>query len=87
MPHQRTRKTDGRTLNRDWNVGAAHALYRADGRWYHRLVRFPGALFDANGYVIFPTEKAYRSCRDLAIGDEVNVRRGIASIPGYVRVK
>ncbi|MFQ5751629.1 MAG: hypothetical protein ACE5HI_06480 [bacterium] len=53
---------DGRTLNKKWQVGAKHALYRKTGDWYHKLNKFPGALFDAYGYVIFETEKEFYSC-------------------------
>ena len=79
----------GRELNRQWGVNAKHALYREDGRWFHQLNEFPGALFDANGYILFPTEQAYRSCAHLSIGQDINVSdpRGIAGIPGYVQVK
>ncbi len=85
MPRQVT----GRLLNHEWNVNASHALYREDGKWYHRLEFFPGALFDAEGYIVFETEKAFLDCPYLSIGDEVNVRtpNGISSIPGYIRVK
>ena len=83
------RRITGRLLNEEWGVNARHALYREDGRWYHVLERFPGALFDANGYIVFDTERTFRSCSYLSIGDEVNVSgsRGIAAIPGYQRVK
>jgi 5-methylcytosine-specific restriction protein A len=79
----------GRRLNEEWGVNAKHALYREDGRWFHQLNMFPGALFDANGYVVFATEQAYRSCGYLSIGQDINVPHphGIAAIPGYVRVK
>ena len=81
------RRTTGTDLNRKWRIGAKHCLYREDGRWYHRLERFPGALCDANGYMLFPTERDFLSCRYLSVGEEVNVRDGISSIPGYVRVR
>lgn len=55
-------KPSGKKLNDEWGVGAAHALYREDGTWYHVLEKFPGALFDAHGYVLFETETAYRNC-------------------------
>jgi 5-methylcytosine-specific restriction enzyme A len=78
----------GNDLNRDWGVNAQHALYHNDGRWYHLLEQFPGALFDANGYVIFQTEREFQNCSYLSIGNEVNVKhsKGISAIPGYVRV-
>lgn len=79
----------GQQLNVLWRVNAKHALYRKDGRWFHQLTNFPGALFDANGYILFPTEQTFRTCSYLSIGQDVNVPdpSGISVIPGYVRVK
>ena len=50
------RLVTGSRLNREWGANARHALYREDGRWFHVLERFPGALFDAHGYIVFQTE-------------------------------
>jgi 5-methylcytosine-specific restriction protein A len=76
---------DGKQLNDEWGVGARHALFSRDGNWYENLERFPGALFDLNGYVLFKTEQEYRKCPQIHIGKKTNVRGGISSIPGYVR--
>lgn len=79
------KRIDGNYLNDLWGVGAAHALYINDGLWYHQLRRFPGALFDRTGYVLFRAEKDYQSCPYLSIGKHVHVRPpGISGIPGYV---
>jgi 5-methylcytosine-specific restriction protein A len=77
----------GKLRNHEWKVNALHALYREDGRWYHQLERFPGALFDSRGYVLFRTREEYLRCPYLAIGNEVNVRGGISAIPGYIRMR
>jgi hypothetical protein len=50
------------------------------GSWYHQLNQFPEQLFDANGYVMFETEEAYRTSVDLQIAQEVYVPRGISAI-------
>jgi len=76
----------GRELNLKWKVDAKHALYRETGNWYHQLKEFPGALFDAKGYVIFETEEEYRSCPYLQIGKQIGIPNGISSIPTYVQV-
>ncbi len=76
----------GEHLNQRWKIGAKHSLYREDGRWYHYLTRFPGALCDAKGYVLFETEDNYRNCSSLKFGVKVNVTGGISRLPGYVRV-
>lgn len=86
MSTMRTR-TNGAYLNDLWQVGAAHALYIHDGHWYHPLRRFPGALFDRNGYIVFATEDDYRTSPYLSIGKQISIRRpGISAIPSYVRV-
>lgn len=76
----------GKALNREWKVGARHALFHKDGTWYQNLTRFPGALFDPHGYVLFRTDEEYRRCPYLSIGAKTNVRPHISAIPGYVRV-
>lgn len=79
------RRITGRMLNQEWGVGAEHALYHRHGTFYENLSRFPGALFDACGYVVFEAEAEYRSSPHLRIGEKLNVPDGISSIPGYVR--
>jgi len=82
------------TLNRDkatrlkteWGVDAAQVRYREIGNWYATLSRFPAALFDAHGYVLFETEDDYRTSPYLQIGKELSVPKGISTLPGYVRV-
>jgi 5-methylcytosine-specific restriction protein A len=81
------KQTTGADLNKRWRVGAAHALYIHDGHWYHQLKRFPGALFDQNGYVVFTTKKEFLRSPYLRIAKHVHIRRpGISAIPGYVQV-
>ena len=77
----------GEYLNGLWGVGAQHALYHQDGKFYENLERFPGALFSPNGYVIFNTEADYRSSPYLNIGVKTNVPLGIESIPGYTEAR
>jgi hypothetical protein len=77
----------GRFLNEQWGVRAKHALYRENGTWYHNLTNFPGALFDANGYILFNTEEEYRNCRYLQIGKQLSVPGGISSMPDYIQVR
>lgn len=76
----------GKYLNELWNVGVKHALYREDGKWYHQLREFPGALFDANGYVIFETEKDYLDSLYLQIKQDLNIKNGISTMPNYIRI-
>ena len=74
-------------LNEAWGVGAAQVRYSDDGHWYATLARFPAALFDAHGYVLFATEEEYRASPHIDIGKQISVPKpGISAIPGYVRV-
>ncbi len=74
-------------LNEAWGVGAAQVRYSDDGHWYATLSRFPAALFDAHGYVLFATEGEYRTSPHISVGKQISVPKpGISKIPGYVRV-
>jgi 5-methylcytosine-specific restriction protein A len=79
-------RVTGKALNQLWGVGAVHALYREDGKWYHHLEQFPGALFDKNGYVLFGTRAEYLGCNHLRHGQDLNVTGGIKNIRNYVRM-
>ena len=72
-------------LNKTYSIGAAQARYRETGNWYATLTRFPAALFDARGYILFPTEEAYRTpSPHIHIGKQISVPKGISALPGYV---
>jgi len=86
MPSALGERLTGDILARRWKVVVRHALYHKDGTWYNNLKRFPGALFDPKGYVVFRTEEEYRRCPNVSIGEETNVRPHISSILGYVRM-
>lgn len=74
-------------LNEAWGVGAAQVRYSDDGHWYATLARFPAALFDAHGYVLFATEDEYRNSPHIEIGKQISVPKpGISAVPGYVRI-
>jgi 5-methylcytosine-specific restriction enzyme A len=77
----------GALLNRRWNIGARHALYHKDGTWYHQLTRFPGALCDPYGYVLFKNEDEFHNCPKLRIDQDVNINGHISDVLGYVRVQ
>ena len=79
-------RNKGKELNVKWSVNAEHSLYREDGKWYHNLKRFPGALFDRDGYVVFNSESEYRNCKYIKHGNEIHIYEGIKSIPQYIRV-
>jgi len=69
-----------------WGLSVRHALYRKTGNWYHQLNKFPGALLDGDGYVIFESEQAFNACPQLQVRKQVSAPKGIKAIPGYVYV-
>jgi 5-methylcytosine-specific restriction protein A len=76
-------KPSGKHLQKKYGISAEHALYREDGKWYHHLKKFPGVLFDANGYLLFQTEAEYKNHPDLRIRKDLNVYSGISKLTGY----
>jgi|ERR1700730_5673440 hypothetical protein len=83
----------GKLLNRELALGAQQARYHRDGYWYDQLHKFPGVLFDFNGYVSFANLEAYQRCPQLRHPDHdrsdgrpgtLSVPGGISRIPGYV---
>jgi hypothetical protein len=80
-------RAEAARLNKDWSVGAKQARYSDDGTWYATLTRFPAALFDATGYVVFASEQEYSSSPYIRIKKQIGVPKpGISAIPGYVRI-
>jgi hypothetical protein len=51
------------------------------------FARFPGALCNPKGYIIFNSQHDYESAHYLEIDERLNVRQGICKLPGYVRVR
>lgn len=81
-------RVTGKLLQKQWGIAARHVLYREDGTWYHKLERFPGALCDARGYIVFETRQLLEACPGVSIGRDKNwisVATGIAALPGYIR--
>jgi 5-methylcytosine-specific restriction enzyme A len=79
---------NGKYLNLHWGLGARHALYHKDGSWYHVLERFPGALCDPRGFILFESKQALMNYPGVVTDDPTNTTRvsnGIASLRDYVR--
>ena len=82
----------GRFLARFYRIQAQDAYSHCGGNWYWNLNVFPGAYFDADGCIVFHTEREYLDCPYLSIGPRnTGVRNkdagvGIADIPGYRRL-
>lgn len=81
-----TRTNSGRRLNELWKIGAAHALYHREGTWFNLLERFPGALCDPNGYVLFSDKSEYENSSEVHVGQQTNVPNGICRLSGYTRM-
>lgn len=74
---------DGKELNLLLGIGAKHALYREDGKWFHHLKEFPGVLFDKSGFLIVENEIEYINNPNFQHGVDLHVRNGISNIRGY----
>ena len=75
----------GRRLNVKYKLGAEHALYRRDGKWFHHLKRFPGILCDQRGYVRFKTKLEYQHHSGLQHRQDLHAPDGIATFAGYAK--
>ena len=49
----------GRDLAKYYNLDVRSAHSHDEGNWYWNLREFPGAYFDADGCVVFQTEREY----------------------------
>ena len=73
-------------LSREYGVEAAQSRYSETGTWYGKPSRFPLALWDLHGYIVFRTEEDFLRSPYLRLGKQLGVPNGISSIPGYNRV-
>lgn len=74
---------NGKQLTKLLSITALHSLYREDGKWYHHLKKFPGVLFDKNGYVVFATKEDYENNPLLVRQKDLHITNGISSLAGY----
>lgn len=89
-------KLNGKLLAKAHGISVAQSLYRARGDWYHVLNRFPAALFDDTGYIIFETFESYAEFLSDGRISGVNysaeknwltIKHGISSQNGYVHFR
>jgi hypothetical protein len=71
-----------------WKIPAIQARFRRDGTWYAPLSRFPAALCDCKGYLVFQTEDELRQSPGVKIhpSGQITAQNGISHITGYVKV-
>jgi hypothetical protein len=83
-------KTDsGEHVRQQHRIPAAQVRYHWDGSFFMPLEKFPGALADRSGYVIFATSEEYSRNRHLdhrgsPKNPRLGVRGGISRMPSYV---
>lgn len=83
-------KTDsGERLRTKYHIPAAQVRYHWAGQFFMPLEKFPGALADRNGYVLFPTEheylkSSYLDHRGSSKNPRLGVPSGISKLPTYV---
>jgi hypothetical protein len=77
----------GENLKRLWKIPVVQAHYHQDGKFFMPFDKFPAALCDPNGYVLFNTKEEYDNSSFLSIGKRLNVKNGICTIPNYKRMK
>jgi HNH endonuclease len=69
-----------------------HALYRKTGDWYHLPHRFPAALFDEDGYLLFKEPRDYASfvaregVKEYRDTNILAIPNGIATFAGYISI-
>ncbi len=73
-------------LCQEWGLDVKQALYSEWGNWYNKLKKFPAALLDANGYYIVNSDEEL-NITGIKVTKEINIKNGIASLPGYVMMK
>jgi 5-methylcytosine-specific restriction protein A len=74
----------GKWINDILDYKAEHALYREDGLQYHHLERFPGILFDLNGYVKINSREEYEHHPEFRITQVLTVKNGISKVKEYI---
>jgi len=79
--------SSGVKLKKEWRIPVIQARYHKDGTFFMPVDKFPAALCDPNGYVIFKTKEEYEKSSDLDIGVRINVKSGICKIHGYIQMK
>jgi len=77
----------GTQLAAEEGLPVHQAYYHHEGTWYQRITRFPAALFDREGYVVFRSEDAYLKLPGVNVTQKTHIPKGLPSLPGYTRMK
>jgi len=72
-------------LNKEWKIAAVQARFRETGNFYATLKKFPAALLDRYGYVLFASKEEYLTSPYLTHYTKlIRVAKGISKMPAYV---
>jgi len=84
--NRRPQLTTGKELIWQWSLPVIQARFHREGRWYEHLTKFPAAYCDRYGYVVFMTKDEVQKSPSIHAGKQVEVRGGLSSVAGYVKV-
>jgi hypothetical protein len=76
-------KTKTSELVAQWGIQCASARFSEWGNWYAAVSKFPVALLDSHGYILFQTNEALRSSDGVRVTKQINIPDGISSLHGY----
>ena len=80
----RTHQRIGPRLLREHRLTAEKGYFSKTGVAYAKPSRFPGVLFDPDGYLMVKDEPSMRESPYINVGKAVSIPGGISSVPGYV---
>ncbi len=81
----------GDNLQRKWNIPARETHFHKKGDFFMPITKWPGALADPNGYIVFQTEEQFKACPGVKYRGEgtpnvrIGVHGGISTLRNYVR--
>src|SRR3990172_12278793 len=58
-PDRRPKMANGQELIKRWGIPARQARFHHESNWYGPLTKFPAALCDREGYVLFASEREH----------------------------
>lgn len=73
----------GRNLKKKWDLAVNSALFHRGGTWYNQPKRYPVALCDPDGYVVFDDKQSLESAPGVYSGKKINILAGISSFKDY----
>lgn len=81
----------GERRQQEWNIPAIQTRYHYKGEFYIALTKFPGALADFNGYVVFKNKAELRNSKGIETRLQgltnlcIEVPKGISRLCDYVK--